>query len=84
MLRVLPPTFKPVNSLICCKTGRAKYRYSTRFEAMLQDECMFFGARFSVTEIAFSQIGRSKFAGQSVVVGVFSRLNFTGVFLFVL
>jgi len=21
MLRVLPPTFKPVNNLICCKTG---------------------------------------------------------------
>ena len=21
MLRVLPPTFKPVNKLICCKTG---------------------------------------------------------------
>ena len=21
MLRVLPPTFKPINNLICCKTG---------------------------------------------------------------
>ena len=36
-----------------------------------------------VTETAFSQIGRSNYAVQLVVVDVFSRLNFNGIFLFV-
>ena len=49
--------------------------------------CMFFVARFKITnvitEIAFSQIGWSNYAVQSVVVDVFSRLNFNGIFFFV-
>ena len=52
MLRVLPPMFKPVNNLICCKTFVARHllqhRYSTRLEAMLQDKWHDFVARFSV------------------------------------
>ena len=52
MLHVLPPMFKPVDNLICCKTGlmqvvKRAHRYSTRFAAMLQDKlhvfcCLFF------------------------------------------
>ena len=43
MLSVLPPTFKPVNNLICCKIGliwvvKRATRYSTRFAALFHDK----------------------------------------------
>ena len=90
MLAVLPPTFKPESNLICYKTGLmwVVKRTISLFNSFLQQcyktSCMFFDARFSVTEIAFSQIERSKYAVQSVMVGVFSRLILIGGFLFVL
>ena len=53
MLRVLPPMFKPVNNLVCCKTGlmwEVKHATSlfNSFAAMLQDKLyvFFFVARF--------------------------------------
>ena len=51
MLRVSRPTFKPVNKLICCKTGytlvvKRQHRYSTRFAAMLQDKFRVFCCPF--------------------------------------
>ena len=51
MLRVLPPSFKPVNNLICCKADlmwveNAQHRYSTRFTATLQDMLHVFGRAF--------------------------------------
>ena len=59
----------------CCKT--------TEFACFLLPVFPYFKITNVVTEIAFSQIGRSKYAVQSVVVGVFSRLNVIGSFLFV-
>ena len=53
MLRVLPPSFKPVNNLICCNAGliwveNAQHRYSSSFAASCKTSCTFFVARFSV------------------------------------
>ena len=53
MLRVLPLTFKPVNNLICCKTGLmwVVKRTSIAIQLFLQQycekSCMFFVVRFS-------------------------------------
>ena len=53
MLRVSPPTFKPVINLICCKTcfmwvvKRATSLFNS-FSAMLQNKLQFFVARFFV------------------------------------
>ena len=52
MLRVLPPTFKPVNNLICCKTGLmwVVKLATSQFNLVLQQCCktsyMFFVVRF--------------------------------------
>ena len=48
---VLPLTFKPVNKLICCKTGlmwvvKRQHCYSNCSAAMLQDKFTHFVARF--------------------------------------
>ena len=48
MLHLFQPTFKPVDNLICCKTGLmwvikpATSLYSTPFQAMLQDNLRVF------------------------------------------
>ena len=55
MLRILPPMFKPVNNLICCKTDfmagwqNAQHRYSTPFgRKRCKTSFTFFVVRFSV------------------------------------
>ena len=96
MLRVLAPTFKPVNNLICYKTGlmwvfkRATSLFNSFWSNVAGQGACFWLPFFPylkitnvVTETAFSQIGRWNYAVQSVVVDVFSRLNFNGIFLFV-
>ena len=53
MLRVLPPTFKPVNNLICCKTGfmlvvkRATLLYNSFCSNVAWQVKCFFVAQFS-------------------------------------
>ena len=55
MLRVLPLTFKPVNNLICCKTGlmHGGKTLCIAIQLVLQQccktSCMFFVARISVS-----------------------------------
>ena len=52
MLRVLPNTFKPVNNLICCKTGlmwgvkRATSLFNSFFSHVAKQVACFFVARF--------------------------------------
>ena len=52
MLRVLPLAFKPVNNLICCKTGliwvikRARIAIQLVLQQYCKTSCMFFVARF--------------------------------------
>ena len=54
MLHVLPPTFKHVNNLICCKTGlmwvakRAIAPFNSFCRWCCKTSCTFFVARFSV------------------------------------
>ena len=54
MMRVLPPTSKPVNNLICCKTGlmwivkRATSLFYSFFSSVARQVGCFFAARFSV------------------------------------
>ena len=77
MLPVLPPMFKPVNNLICCKTGlmwvvkRATSLFNS-FAAMLQDKLQVFCCPF------FRTLTRTKFK-KSVCPGFPSYLyyNFT-------
>ena len=54
MLRVLPPMFKPVNNLICCKTGfmlvvkRATLLFDSFCSNVAKQVAGVFFARFSV------------------------------------
>ena len=55
MLRVLPLAFKPVNNLICCKTGlmwvikRASIAIQLVLQQYCKKSCIFFVARFPAT-----------------------------------